>query len=91
MGLINGLLSAILTIGSLPFWEGAFGITTEIRLLELCNFNQPLLKQLMVEAPGTYQHSILVGNLAEAAASAVGANPLLVRVGSCLLYPSRCV
>lgn len=82
MGLINGLLSAILTIGSLPFWEGAFGITTEIRLLELCNFNQPLLKQLMVEAPGTYQHSILVGNLAEAAASAVGANPLLVRVGS---------
>ncbi len=82
MGFINGLLSAILTIGSLPFWEGAFGITTEVRLLELCNSNQPLLHQLMVDAPGTYQHSILVGNLAEAAAEDVGANSLLARVGS---------
>jgi len=82
MSLINGLLSAILTIGSLPFWEGAFGITTEVRLLELCNSNQPLLRQLMLDAPGTYQHSIIVGNLAEAAAEDVGANSLLVRVGA---------
>ncbi len=82
LGLINGLFSAILTIGSLPFWEGAFGITTEIRLLELCNSNQPLLRRMMVDAPGTYQHSILVANMAEAAAEELGANALLVRVGA---------
>lgn len=81
-GLLNGLLAAILAIGLLPFVETAFGITTPIRLLELANPNHPLLKRLLFEAPGTYHHSILVGNLAEAAADVVGADTLLVRVAS---------
>lgn len=81
-GLVNGLLSAILAMGLLPFLESGFGVTTVIRLLELSNFNNPLLKRLMTEAPGTYNHSVLVGNLAEAAADAIGADALLVRVAS---------
>ena len=82
VGLINGILSAILTIGSLPFLENAFGITTSIKLLELSNPNQPLLRRLLVEAPGTYHHSMMVANLAEGAAEAIGANQLLTRVGA---------
>lgn len=82
MGVINGILASILTIGTLPFLESAFGITTAVKLLELSNPGHPLLKRLMVEAPGTYNHSILVGNLGEAAADAIGADSLLVRVGS---------
>ncbi len=82
MSFINGLISVILTVGTLPLLETAFSITTEIRLMELSNLNHPLLKKLMIEAPGTYNHSILVGNLAEAAADQIGANGLLVRVAS---------
>ncbi|MDD2401205.1 MAG: HDIG domain-containing protein [Clostridia bacterium] len=82
MGIINGLFSSILAYGSLPFLESAFKITTSVRLLELSNPNQPLLKRLLLEASGTYHHSILVGNLSEAAADAVGADSLLVRVGA---------
>lgn len=82
IGAINGLLSAVLMIGALPYLETAFSITSMIRLLELSNPNHPLLKRLLLEAPSTYHHSLLVGNLAEAAAEAVGANPLLVRVGA---------
>lgn len=81
-GLLNGLLSGVLAIGILPYLETLFGITSSIRLLELANPNHPLLKRLLLEAPGTYHHSILVGNLAEAAAEAVGGHPLLVRVGA---------
>ncbi|MCL4516939.1 MAG: HDIG domain-containing protein [Firmicutes bacterium] len=81
-GLVNGIVSSIFAIGSLPYLESLFGITSSIRLLELSNPNQPLLKRLLLEAPGTYHHSIIVGNLAEAAAEAVGADPLLVRVGA---------
>ncbi|MDO4732988.1 MAG: HDIG domain-containing protein [Bacillota bacterium] len=81
-GLVNGLLSAILAMGLLPFLESGFGITTVIRLLELSNSSHPLLKQLIMEAPGTYNHSVLVGNLAESAADAIGADGLLVRVAS---------
>lgn len=81
-GLLNGLLSGIVAIGILPYLETIFGITSTIRLLELVNPNHPLLKRLLLEAPGTYHHSIVVGNLAEAAAEAVGAQPLLVRVGA---------
>lgn len=81
-GIINGFLGVILAIGLLPFIESAFGITTPIRLLELANPNHPLLKRLLLEAPGTYHHSILVGNLAETAADAVGADALLSRVAS---------
>lgn len=81
-GVINGALSSILTIGMLPFCEIAFGIVTPLKLLELSNPNQPLIKKLMFEAPGTYHHSILVGNLAEAAVDAIGGNALMARVGS---------
>lgn len=80
-GLINGLLSGILTIGILPFFESLFGILTPISLLELSNPNHPLLKKLLMEAPGTYHHSLVVGNLAETAAEMVGGDPLLCRVG----------
>lgn len=80
--MMNGLFSTILAYGSLPFLESGFKVTTGARLLELSNPSQPLLKRLLIEAPGTYHHSILVGNLAEAAAEAVGADCLLVRVGS---------
>lgn len=82
MGIGNGIFSTVLTIGTLPFWETAFGITTPLKLLELANPNQPLLKRMLVEAPGTYHHSLLVANLAEAAAEAVGADALLTRVGA---------
>lgn len=81
-GLMNGMLSSILTIGTLPIWENIFGIITPIRLVELSNPNQPLLKRLLMETPGTYHHSIIVGNLAESAADAIGANGLLARVGA---------
>lgn len=81
-GIANGLLSSVLTIGLLPYLESGFGITTSVRLLELSNPNHPLLKRLLLEAPGTYHHSILVGNLGEAAADAIGAESLLVRVGA---------
>ncbi|MFC4767960.1 HD family phosphohydrolase [Effusibacillus consociatus] len=80
-GLVNGLLSGILTIGLLPFLESLFGILTPISLLELSNPNHPLLKKLLMEAPGTYHHSLIVGNLAETAAEMVGGDPLLCRVG----------
>ena len=82
IGLLNGLLSAILAMGILPFLESAFSVTTVVRLLELSNSNHPLQKRLMMEAPGTYNHSVLVGNLAEAAADAIGADTLLVRAAS---------
>lgn len=78
----NGLLSAIVTIGVLPFLEQLFGLVTPIKLLELANPAHPLLRRLQLEAPGTYHHSIMVGNLAEAAAEAVGADSLLTRVGT---------
>lgn len=81
-GAAGGLLSAILTIGTLPFFESAFDIITPIKLLELSNPNRPLMRRLLIEAPGTYYHSILVGNLAEAAAEDIGANALLCRVGA---------
>ncbi|WP_246110731.1 HD family phosphohydrolase [Thermosediminibacter litoriperuensis] len=81
-GIANGFLSSILTVGILPFLENTFGITTSVKLLELSNPNQPLLRRLLLEAPGTYHHSIIVGNLAEAAAEAVGGDSLLARVGA---------
>ena len=80
--LIGGILSTILAIGILPLFEQMFDIITPIKLLELSNPDQPLIKKLLFEAPGTYHHSIIVGNLAETAADAVGASSLLARVGS---------
>ena len=81
-GLLNGIFSAVLTIGTLPLWENVFQVLTPLKLLELSNPNQPLLKKLLLEAPGTYHHSVLVGNLGEAAAEEVGADPLITRVGA---------
>ncbi len=82
LGAINGILSAVLMIGALPYLESAFSLTSMVKLLELSNPNQPLLKQLLLNTPGTYHHSLMVGNLAETTAESVGANPLLVRVGA---------
>jgi len=82
LGIINGLASSFLTVGALHWFESGFHITSSVRLLELSDPNRPLLKRLLMEAPGTYHHSILVGNLAEAAAEAVRADATLVRVGA---------
>ncbi|MFA5383194.1 MAG: HDIG domain-containing metalloprotein [Eubacteriales bacterium] len=81
-GITNGIISSILTIGILPYLESTFRITSPVRLLELSYPGNPLLKRLLTEAPGTYHHSILVGNLAEAAAEAINGNSLLTRVGA---------
>lgn len=79
---LNGLVSMVLTIGLLPFLESAFGIVTPLKLLELSNPNHPLLKKLLMEAPGTYHHSLMVGNLAEVATEDIGGNALLARAGA---------
>lgn len=79
---LNGLGVAFLTATLLPLIEKLFDITTNLRLLELANMNHPALKELSVRAPGTYHHSIVVGNLSESAAEGITANPLLVRVAS---------
>lgn len=78
----NGLVTAILVIGLMPFFEVTFGILSALKLVELSNPNHPLLRKLLTETPGTYHHSVMVGNLSEAAAEAIGADGLLCRVGS---------
>jgi putative nucleotidyltransferase with HDIG domain len=78
----NALISPILTYGLLIFFERIFNITTDLTLLELSNFDNPLLKELARRAPGTFNHSMTVGTMAETAAEKIGANPLLARVGS---------
>ena len=81
-GVVNGLVVAVLATGLLPLLEHPFGRTTVFTLLELSNLNAPILKHLVLAAPGTYHHSIMVGTLAESAAEAIGANALLCRVGA---------
>ncbi len=81
-GIISGLFSGVIALGLIPLLEGMFKIITPYGLSELADHNQGLLKRLQFEAPGTYHHSLMVSNLAEAAAEAVGANPILARVGS---------
>ena len=78
----SGLVAAMLASLLLPVLESLFEVTTDIRLLELSNLNNPILRRLALEAPGTYHHSIMVGTLAEASAERIGANALLVRVGA---------
>ncbi|MGZ0656198.1 HD family phosphohydrolase [Coraliomargarita sp. W4R72] len=80
VALVVGLLTGILAVGLLPIFEQVFKITTEITLLELTDFNHPLLRRMQMEAPGTYHHSLMVANLSENAAAAIGASPLLCRV-----------
>lgn len=79
---LNGILSGVIALGLLPLLESAFKIITPYGLAELADHNQPLLKRLQFEAPGTYHHSLMVSNLCEAAAEAIGANPILARVGA---------
>ncbi|ARK26097.1 phosphohydrolase [Sporosarcina sp. P37] len=78
----SGLVSGALTMGLLPFFESSFQLLSNMRLVELSNPNHPLLKKILVETPGTYHHSVMVANLADAACEAIGANGLLARVGS---------
>ena len=83
--LLSGvLLLPVLAVGILPVVEWMFGYVTDLKLLELANLNHPALKDLIVEAPGTYHHSVIMGSLVEAAAEAIGANPLLAKV--CAYY-----
>jgi len=82
IGVLNGIGVGFVASGLLPSLEHLFGLVTPIKLLELSNPAHPLLRRLQMEAPGTYHHSVLVGNLAEAAAEAIGADPLLARVGT---------
>lgn len=81
LGFLGGVFSGLLVSGLAPLLE-PLGYTTNVRLLELANLNHPLLKNMALHAPGTYHHSIMVGNLAEGAAEQIGANPLLARVGA---------
>jgi putative nucleotidyltransferase with HDIG domain len=81
-GVISGIVAAVVTIGLLPYLEHTFRITTPVKLMELANPSHPLLQRLLLDAPGTYHHSILVGNLAETAADMIGADPVTVRVGA---------
>jgi putative nucleotidyltransferase with HDIG domain len=78
----GGLLTGILALGFTPIIESLFRYTSNIRLLELLNLDQPLLKELMLVAPGTYHHSLVVGQMVEAAAAAIGANPLLAKAAA---------
>ncbi len=78
----NALISPVLTYGLIIFFEKIFNITTELTLLELTDFNTPLLKDLAEKAQGTFNHSLTLGNMIEAAAEKIGANPLLARVGA---------
>jgi putative nucleotidyltransferase with HDIG domain len=79
---IGGIINALIVSGTIPLVEALFQYTTDIKLLELSNLNSPVLRELMIRAPGTYHHSVMVGNLVEAAAEAISANPLLARVAA---------
>lgn len=81
-GVGNGIFSSVVAIGMLPFLESIFGVTTAITLLELSNPNHPLLREMLLKAPGTYYHSMMVSNLSETAAETANADPLLTRVGA---------
>ena len=79
---MNGIISAVVATGLLPLFESTFKIITPYGLAELGDHNQKLLKRLQMDAPGTYHHSLMVSNLCEAAAEAIGADPILARVGA---------
>jgi len=82
MGLLGGIITGIMVAGIAPIFESLFGFITYIKLLELANLNQPLFQRMIIEAPGTYHHSIIVASLVEAAAEAIGANALLAKVSA---------
>ena len=81
-GFFGGIVCAAVATAIIPVIESLFRYTTDIKLLELANMNNPLLRELMVQAPGTYHHSVIVGNLVEAAAESINANPLLAKVAA---------
>ncbi|MEW6374447.1 MAG: HDIG domain-containing metalloprotein [Thermodesulfobacteriota bacterium] len=82
MGFLGGALASVLVLGIAPIVESLFGYTTDIKLLELANMDNPILKDLILQAPGTYHHSVIVGSLVEAASKSIAANPLLARVSA---------
>jgi hypothetical protein len=82
MGILGGFLSGFIVSGLVPLFESLFGYTTDIKLLELANLNQPIFQELLMMAPGTYHHSIIVASLVEAAAEEIGANALLAKVSA---------
>jgi len=82
MGLVGGIVGGIVVVGIAPVVESLFGYTTDIKLLELANLDQPILKEMLLKAPGTYHHSMIVGNLVETGAKAINVNPLLARVSA---------
>lgn len=79
-GFLGGILSSLVAMMIIPLLESTFNYTTDVKLLELSNLNHPLLKDMIVRAPGTYHHSMMVGSMVEAAAEEIGANPLLGKV-----------
>ena len=80
--ILGAILSGVLAVGFLPFFESTFDIVTNIKLLEMSNPNHPLMRRLLMEAPGTYHHSVMVANLAEVATEEVGGNPVVARIGA---------
>lgn len=80
IGFLSGMLSGAFTLGTLPFFESAFGILSTMKLLELASPGHPLIKKILIETPGTYHHSVMVANLSESACEAIGANGLFARV-----------
>ncbi|MGE3974974.1 MAG: HD family phosphohydrolase [Bdellovibrionales bacterium] len=82
MAMMGGILSSLICMMIVPLFENVFNYTTDVKLLELSNLNHPLLKEMIVKAPGTYHHSLVVGSMVEAAAEEIGANPLLAKVSS---------
>ena len=82
MGLVGGIVVGMVVVGLAPIVESIFGYTTDIKLLELANLDQPILKEMLMKAPGTYHHSVIVGNLVETGAKAIAVNPLLARVSA---------
>ncbi|MDD5109183.1 MAG: HDIG domain-containing protein [Candidatus Omnitrophica bacterium] len=80
--LLNGLICGVITLGILPLFEYLLRTVTNISLLELADSNQPILQRMTLQAPGTYHHSLIVGNLSDTACSAIGANGLLARIGA---------
>jgi putative nucleotidyltransferase with HDIG domain len=82
MSFLGGVLSSVLVLGIIPIIESLFAYTTDIKLLELANMDHPILKDLILQAPGTYHHSIIVGSLVEGASKSIAANPLLARVSA---------
>jgi cyclic-di-AMP phosphodiesterase PgpH len=82
MGLLGGVMSGIIVAGIVPLCESLFGYTTDVKLMELANLNRPIFQRMILEAPGTYHHSIVVASMVEAAAEAIGANALLAKVSA---------